>query len=94
MISGPKTGAGDFDPAPAFPGAHALWAVRAGCPVRNLWRVRAFRKRSPRLHTNPENSEEGSRDPRQVMRFFQGARAGFSFLAANDTQLGLFRARS
>src|SRR5262249_46324170 len=39
---------------PALPGAYALWAVRAGCSVRNLWRAPCVSLTEPSTnHPNP-----------------------------------------
>jgi hypothetical protein len=59
-------------PDPALPGAYALWAVRAGRSVRNIYRAKVFPPLDfPHTKTSPR---EGSREPRLTR-----TRAGFLF---------------
>jgi hypothetical protein len=65
-----RRGAGDQragwrDPrAQVFPGANALWAIRAGCFVRNLSRGGVLLKRGALVNSVADKPVEGSRDPR------------------------------
>jgi CubicO group peptidase (beta-lactamase class C family) len=57
---------------PVLPGAYALWAVRAGRSVRNIYRAKVFPPLDfPHTKTSPR---EGSREPRLTR-----TRAGFLF---------------
>src|SRR5262249_54044909 len=47
---------------PALPRAYALWAVRAGRSVRNLWRAHEFARRSPHLTRQNEKCHENASD--------------------------------
>jgi hypothetical protein len=65
--------AGRTDPrAQVFPGADALWAIRAGRSVRNLLRPYEFPRRSP--HSVVANLQWAPETPPAMT-----ARAGFSF---------------
>jgi hypothetical protein len=67
------------DSGPALPGAYALWAVRAGRSVRNLWRAHGVHQAEP-SNSCLKPVHEGSRDPaRANLPLDCDTRAGFSF---------------